>query len=142
MSQQPLLVFTDREKHFDAWMEPLIYAATRPIAIVPLRLQSGGSVAPFLIPYLSDFGGLSLFISQDVVIDHDVYDFVEQAKQDKFRAIYLLHGKQDVMLFRNKYCTTLTPEYLSATSREALSIMTWAGAKENVGLLTLKPVVV
>lgn len=139
MSNQPLRIFTDRCHDFDMWMRPLCCEASRQIALTPLWTTKAWQ-APFMVPFFSDFGGLSLFISQNTIYTQDVYDLLEQAKEDKFRAVYLLDGQQDVMLFRNKYCEKLTSDYVLSAPGDELRSLAWAGAKENVGLLTLKPV--
>lgn len=138
MSQRPMLIFTDRREDFDAWLV-FVKLASKPVAVSPIwRIDP--QRAPFLVPYLTDYGDLSLFIRGSVLYMGDVYYLLDQAKSDKFRAVYLLDGQHEVMLFRNRYCDKLTPEYVASAPVEELHSLAWAGAKENVGTLTMKTV--
>jgi hypothetical protein len=141
-SNLPLRVFTHRFDRFschDRQMGALIASASKPVAVVYLIGSTNGK-SPFMVPFYMDYGNLAVYVDENVTVDFDVYDLVNQAQQDKLRAVYLLDGKQDVMLFRNKYCTTLSPEYVMQERVEELQSLKWAGAKENIGTLTLKKV--
>jgi hypothetical protein len=135
-SNVPLRIFTDRLDDLDDWLHMIVLAASRPIAAVHLSSCEKGR-SPYLVPYYTDYGNVALYIDEHVRVDFDVYDLVAQAQKDKFRAVYLLDGKQDVMLFRNKYCGALTKEYVESAPIEELRSLKWAGAKENIGMLTL-----
>ncbi len=135
----PLRIVTDRRDKFSEWLHPLNGSSSKPLAITPVWNVQKERI-PFLVPYFSDFGNLSFFIPEWAVIRFDLYELLEQAKDDKFRAVYLLDGNEGVMLFRNKYCERLTPEYVMSAPIEELQSLAWAGKAENVGTLTMKPV--
>jgi len=181
MSASPLKVFIG----FDS-REPIAYHvlshsimrhASGPVSITPLiqpQLRAAGlytrergktestefSVTRFLVPYLSDFGGFSLFMDCDMLCQGDVYELIRIAKQDELRALWcvqhdytpktttkFLQQQQtmyprknwsSLMLFRNKFCERLTLPYVNTASGLDLHRMVWAGPAQSIGSLPLE----
>lgn len=175
----PLRIFIGYDpRESVAWhvlAQSIMLRASQPVTIMPLiqsQLRAIGlytrerdkyestefSFTRFLVPYLSGYGGLSLFLDCDMVCCGDIYQLVKLARKDRFRAVYcvqhpdyvpstklkFLHQVQtsyprknwsSVMLFRNKYCTALTPAYVNTATGKDLHRMVWAGADDNIGVL-------
>jgi hypothetical protein len=90
----------------------------------------------FLVPYLSDYDGISLFIDSDFLCLGDVYELLA------YPAAYLQHDLfvvknsrrfewPSLMLFVNEKCKVLTPEYVEDESN-SLFDFNWA---QSVGEL-------
>jgi hypothetical protein len=114
------------------------------------------------VPYLSDYGDWSIFLDCDKLMRGDIYELWQLAKQDErkntYRCVWCVQHdytpntttKMDgcvqttyprknwssVMVFRNKFCLELTPQYVSTASGLELHRMHWAGDNpENIGKL-------
>ena len=162
--------------------EPLAFAvashsilkrASRPIAIIPLGLSSlqkiytrergptestEFSLTRFLVPFLSDYEGISLFLDSDVLVQCDIYDLLAfpLAYPDKAifccqhdyipKALTKFDGHEQtkyprknwssVMLFVNDQCRSLTPEYVNTATGLALHRLQWV-QDEQIGTLPL-----
>lgn len=142
----------------------LIRHASQPLRITPLALNTLGesykeshvdgstefAYSRFLVPYLSDFSGVSLFIDGDMIVRDDIAKLFDEAKFDtesavlcvkhdeyqpkgstKFRGAkqtgYPKKNWSSVILFRNSstYCKQLTPEYVSRASGAHLHQFEW-----------------
>jgi len=110
----------------------------------------------FLIPWLCDFQGAAIFCDGDMICRGDITELwarrklfntaVQVAKHDyktKQHEKYLGQKNEDypkknwssVMVFRNKFCEKLTPQYVSTASGLDLHQFVWAGGEENIGSL-------
>ena len=163
--------------------EPLAFAvaahsilrrASRPVCIVPLALsnlrklymrQRGPtestefSLTRFLVPFLSSYHGVSVFMDCDVIVQADVYDLLlyPLAYPDKAvfvcqhdyipKALIKFDGHEQtkyprknwssVMLFANDRCKALTPEYVNKASGLELHRFQWV-QDELIGALPLE----
>ena len=156
----------------------LLRHASGPISITPLvqhSLRQRGlytrergktestefSMTRFLVPYLSEYGGYSIFMDCDMLCTGDVYELLKIAKLDEkkndYRAVWCVKHdytpktklKMDnlqqtmyprknwssVMVFRNKFCEALTPQYVNTAGGLELHRMHWAGEERNIGSL-------
>lgn len=145
--------------------------ASKTVEIIPLKLsalqkqeiftrENEGttefSLTRFLVPYLSDYSGWSLFIDCDMLCNIDIYEIFEEVKRDPFKAVYCCQHNytpktthkatgiqtnypkknwSSVMLFDNKRCKTLTKEYVNSVSPKSLHRFEWA---EDIGSLPLE----
>ncbi len=168
MSKKPFTVFIGYDPQEPLALHVLTHSIMRhasgPVAIVPLvqgHLRQRGiytrdrgptestefSLTRFLVPYLSDYGGLSLFLDCDMLCKGDVYELMTYAREAPITAVYCVqhdykprHASKflghaqttyekknwsSVMLFRNKYCTALTPEYVNHASGLDLHQFRW-----------------
>lgn len=178
MSRKPFTVFIGYDPQEPLALHVLTHSIMRhasgPVAIVPLvqaHLRQRGiytrdrgptestefSLTRFLVPYLSDYGGLSLFMDCDMLCRGDVYELVDYARKDPITCVYCAkhdytprraskfegHAQtkyekknwSSLMLFRNKYCTALTPEYVNSASGLDLHQFKWI----NNHLLDIQP---
>jgi len=116
------------------------------------------SLTRFLVPHLSHFEGLSIFMDCDMLCHDDIYALVAEAEADPKRAVYVcqhdytpktttkfLGQRQSVyprknwsslMIFRNAYCRDLTPEYVNAAVPSVLHQMHWTH-EDWIGALPL-----
>lgn len=99
----------------------------------------------FLTPYLSDYKGWSLFLDNDMVVQSDIKELFDYA-DDKYAVLCVKHnqvcksstkflGKKQhqykfknwtsVMLFNNKKCNALTPEYVKTANGLDLHQFKW-----------------
>lgn len=113
-------------------------------------------ISRFLVPYLSNYEGFSLFIDCDMVclgdlefilefadnnkdvycVQHD-YDPKSMVKMDgKEQHIYPRKNWSSAMLFNNKQCIKLTPELVNTETPMYLHRMMWA---EDNKIGTLPP---
>lgn len=103
------------------------------------------SVSRFLSPYLNDYRGWTLFVDNDVLINTDINELFSLTN-DKYAVMCVKHNyipkniikfnnnKQtaysyknwsSVMLFNNKLCTALTPEYVNSAPGLDLHQFKW-----------------
>lgn len=181
MSQIPLKVFIGYDSQEPAAFHVLAHSilrhASAPVSIIPLvqsHLRQTGlymrprsitestefSLTRFLVPYLSDYGGFSIFLDCDMLCQGDIHDLVKIAKADELRAVWCVQHDytpstdskflgqvqtvyprknwSSVMVFRNKYCDKLTPQYVNMASGLDLHRFAWAGVDQNIGKLPLE----
>jgi hypothetical protein len=160
-------------------VQSIIENASQPISITPLKLSQlkdvyyrednkgtvEFSLTRFLVPYLSNYEGWSLFIDCDMLIKFDVSNIVDDLIKSNnmyeldshFNSVYVCKhdyvskatkkatGKNEnyprknwssVMLFNNNQCKTLTPEYVDTATPADLHRLVWA--KEDIGSLPLE----
>lgn len=146
----------------------IIKHASKPIAIVPVdrrRLEAvhkrpidpkqtnSFTYTRFLVPYLSNYEGWSLFMDCDMIVRGDIHELFELADSQydvmcvkhpdyvskvttkwhgKPQANYPRKNWSSVMLFNNLRCQQLTPKYVDTASPKQLHRMLWA---EKVGEL-------
>jgi hypothetical protein len=162
--------------------EPLAWAvcahsilrrATRPVAIVPLTRASVSpiytrptgptestefSLTRFLCPFLSDYGGYSIFMDCDMLVRVDIWDVMLHVLANPRRAVYCCQhdyvpkastkflGQQQTaypkknwtsfVIFDNARCTALTPEYVNAATGLELHRLQWLDDNQ-IGALPL-----
>lgn len=141
--------------------------ASGPVSIVPLNLNhlksiytrgpngtTEFSLSRFLVPYLSDYQGVSLFMDCDMLVRCDLYevlehidpwmavsvcqhDYVPKAglKATGVQTTYPRKNWSSFMVFDNRLCGAMTPEYVNAASPADLHRLVWAG--DRVGAIPL-----
>ena len=143
-----------------------------PVSITPLSLnnlpqftrekQSNQSTdfafSRFLVPYISNYRGWSIFMDCDMMLRSDIAELYNQAtfkysvmcsqhnykpKQDiKFRGAknqqFPKKNWSSVMLFNNSQCTKLTPEYVNTASGLDLHQFKWLEREYMIGQLPLE----
>lgn len=115
------------------------------------------SFTRFLVPYLCNYGHWAIFLDCDMLVQGDIYDLLKIAKADsqlravwvvkhdyvprtktKFlnqsQSVYPRKNWSSVMVFRNKFCTMLTPAYVNTASGAELQQFQWL-KDEDIGEL-------
>jgi len=149
---------------FHVLVHSLLRHASQPIAIHPLyrpSLIASGlywrepdalattefSLTRFLVPFLSAFKGISLFLDCDMLCQADIAELFAYAEADPFKAchvaqheyvpksavkmdgqrqtVYPRKNWSSVMLFQNSLCHRLTPEYVNTVSPAELHRFQW-----------------
>lgn len=188
---RPLNIFVGWDSRESAAYHVLCHSILRhasgPVSITPLvqsALRSKGlytrernkfestefSMTRFLVPYLSEYSGYSIFMDCDMLVTGDVYELLDIAKADErtkaadgrnYRAVWCVQHEytprtklkmdnqvqttyprknwSSVMVFRNKFCDRLTPQYVStASGAELHQMVAWTGSDRNIGKLPLE----
>lgn len=153
----------------------IIKRASAPVAIIPLvqsQLRAQGiymraidtqaatefSLTRFLVPYLSGYEGVSIFMDCDMVVKDDIvqmvrwenrqYHAVSVCKHDyvpknavkmdgQAQAAYPRKNWSSFMLFNNEFCKTLTPDYVNSASPADLHRFAWMSQDHLIGSLPL-----
>lgn len=110
--------------------------ASKPVEIVRLDLRNlpitrrgltEFTYSRFLVPYLSNFEGYSLFLDSDILVRDDVNSFNELAPMKELEVGIVMGQRKfewaSVMYFNNSMCRHLTPEYIES---EPLFDFAWA----------------
>lgn len=113
--------------------------ASRPVSITRLDLRTlpikrrgltEFTYSRFLVPYLSDFDGYSLFLDSDILVRCDIaelFDFADRQYDETdvclVRSIRRFEWPS-VMLFNNYQCKHLTPEFIESNTMYDFSWMT------------------
>lgn len=151
--------------------QSLIEKSSKPISIIPLKLThlegiyfrndnkgtTEFSLSRFLVPYLSNFEGYSIFMDCDMICKIDISKVFENLKDQSDRSVYVCQhdyksvvtskatGKNEnyprknwssFMIFNNSLCKNLTPEYVNSATPSDLHRLVWAN--ENIGSLPLE----
>lgn len=111
------------------------------------------SISRFLVPYMSDYEGWSLFIDNDMLVEGDVAELLELMQGDyavrcvkhnqivehetKFlgekQTTYNMKNWTSVMLFNNAKCKALTPEYVNTVHGLDLHQFKWLDHLDEIG---------
>lgn len=111
------------------------------------------SFTRFLTPYLSDFEGWSVFMDCDMIVKDDIVNLFDLAdekyavqvvkhehnptEETKFlgapQSKYEKKNWSSVMLFNNKKCKALTPEYVNTASGLELHQFKWLESDNLIG---------
>jgi lipopolysaccharide biosynthesis glycosyltransferase len=91
----------------------------------------------FLVPYLSNYEGVSLFLDIDIVVLDDIKKLFDLA--DPNFALQVVKNEKrfewaSVMLFNNEKCKILTPDYIDDLNNNGLHQIKWL-KEEDVGAL-------
>lgn len=153
----------------------LLTTASGPVAIIPLvqnQLRTSGlytrergkteatefSMTRFLVPYLSDYAGISIFMDCDMVVKEDIYNVLHpiagtnkavfvcqhdytpksEIKMDgQTQTTYPRKNWSSFMVFLNGRCNRLTPHYVNTASGLELHRFHWT--EDNaIGALPLE----
>lgn len=147
---------------FSVLAHSILTRCSMPVSIVPLSLQSLGriytrqrgptestefSISRFLVPYLSDYEGFSLFLDSDMLCLTDLANIRLYPLADPGKAVYVCQHDytpkdatkflgqlqtayprknwSSCMLFSNERCAALTPEYVNTASGLDLHRFHW-----------------
>lgn len=173
---EPLKIFVGWDSKeplaFSVLAHSILSRATRPVSIVPLTRQSlkreytrprgpteatEFSLTRFLVPYLSGYKGISVFLDCDMLCRVDIGDVLLHVLMDPGKAVYCCQhdyvpkaltkflGQEQTtypcknwsshMIFDNAKCTALSLEYVNTASGLELHRMHWADGQ--VGSLPL-----
>lgn len=145
---------------FHVLCHSIIRHASKPVAIIPLVREQVSDFPPegstaftrtrFLVPYLSNFEGTSIFMDCDFLVRTDLttltpthavdvvqHDYTPKGtvKMDgQVQTTYPRKNWSSFMLFDNAKCKTLTREYVAHASLKDLHQFAWA---DDVGSLPL-----
>lgn len=133
--RSPLRVFLEYGRHFEH-AEELMKKTSRLLSFTFVTPELGR----YMVPALCGYGDIALWVSTDRPIDFDPAQLWKQIKVQVLCCVYVPkeeHGKPfpSMMLFRNKYCTKLTPSYIFSASPPELRPEVWAGGLGNIGTL-------
>jgi hypothetical protein len=154
----------------------IIRRASIPVTITPLSLHSLGhvftrqrgtteatefSISRFLVPYLSDYKGWSLFMDCDMLCKIDVgvdillhqilnedkavvccqHDYVPKSTTKFLGQTQTSYPKKNwssMMLMNNAKCTALTPDYVNTATGLDLHRFNWLKSDDEIGALPLE----
>lgn len=111
------------------------------------------SISRFLVPYLSNYEGWSLFIDNDMLVEGDVAELFDLMEGDyavkcvkhkqivenstKFlgekQMAYNMKNWTSVMLFNNQKCKILTPKYVNNATGLELHQFKWLKDHKEIG---------
>jgi len=141
-----------------------ILSQSAPVSITPLVLNhlsvftrdnqgtTEFSLTRFLVPYLSDYKGWSLFMDCDMLCRTDINDIMKFSGNDDVyvckhdyvpkttvkatgaQTTYPRKNWSSVMLFNNELCRELTPEYVNSATPAQLHRMEWAKSIGDIPL--------
>ncbi len=121
---------------FNVLQHSILRHASVPVSITALRLDTlpisrrgltEFTYSRFLVPYLTCFGGPSVFMDSDIVVTGDIAELFAQA--DTQYAVQVMQNQPkfewaSVMLFNGYQCRKLTPEYIGDVSNKLFN-MDW-----------------
>lgn len=120
--------------------------ASKPVEIIRLDLRTlpitrrgltEFTYSRFLVPYLSNFEGYSLFLDSDVLVRADIYELILDVGDMDAEALYFVRHERkferpSVMLFNNRLFKNLTPERVQ--TGDMFNLDSWAYPDLQVGL--------
>lgn len=118
--------------------------ASQAVSVIPLKLEqlpmnrrglTEFTYSRFLVPFLSNYGGVSIFMDADIVVKGDIYDLAAQASNT--HAVQVMQEQPQfewasVMLFNCYRCRKLTIDYIEDVAN-TLFDMAWAKDYGGVG---------
>lgn len=148
--------------------QSILSKASRPIFISPIILEhlkdtftrprdplqsTDFSFSRFLVPYLCNYEGWSLFLDSDMlacedianlwalrdencsvmVVKHDYQPQHEKKFLGETQSKYQKKNWSSMMLFNNARCQTLTPEYVNTATGLELHQFKWLESDEQIG---------
>lgn len=145
---------------------PLVQSALRAQGIYTRPVDTAAStefsLTRFLVPYLSGYEGVSIFMDCDMIVKCDIYEVVADihpedwdflrpvwccqhdytpknaTKMDgQVQAAYPRKNWSSFMVFNNARCQSLTPEYVNSVSPADLHRFKWM-PDEQIGSLPLE----
>jgi hypothetical protein len=161
---KPLRIFIGWDSRepiaFQVACHSILRRASAPVAIIPLALDNlkgiyerppNGttefSLSRFLVPHLSNYEGVSVFMDCDFLLKCDIYDVLshvdptadvsvcqhdytprEGLKATGVQTSYPCKNWSSVMVFDNAMCRALTVDYVNTATPADLHRMAWAKA--------------
>ncbi len=117
----------------------LVTRASKPVPVTRLQLNqlpitrrglTEFTYSRFLVPYLSNFEGYSLFLDSDFLVLADIWKLFDHVDPSAAVSV-VMHGGQraferaSLMLFNNKRCPLLVPEFVDDKSQKLMDLA-WA----------------
>lgn len=116
------------------------------------------SISRFLVPYLFNYTGWTLYVDNDMIVRTDIKELFDHVNNDyavmcvkhnqiverdtKFFGAeqyeYRLKNWSSVMLFNNKRCKVLTPDYINIAKGLDLHQFRWLKSEKLIGELPLE----
>lgn len=129
---------------YNVCQHSIVIRTLKPVAIIPLVLETlpikRQGLTPFtwsrfLVPYLSEYKGMSIFLDADIILQHDIGELVEIAKNLNSNgiapAVSVVKSSQkfewaSMMVFNCEHPDNLklTPEYIEKTT-DRLHTISW-----------------
>lgn len=135
---KPLRVFLERGEHKEhlAQAEHLMGNTSRILSFTFVTPNLGR----YTVPALCGYGDVALWVDNRRMMKTDVCQFWKQIKTQDLCCVYVPKDEKDspfpsMMLFRNKYCERLTPDYVFTATPDQLVPSVWAGGPQNIGTL-------
>lgn len=135
---RPLRVFLERDQNGGHWKQAdaIMDHSSRLFSFTIVPPQRGR----YLVPYLCGYGDIALWVKNDRSVTFDLSTLWKKISSQALCSVYVpspekWHQSPTLMLFRNKFCERLTPEFIYQASPEELSPPIWAGGMQNVGVL-------
>lgn len=99
-----------------------------------------GAREKWLVPALCGFGDVALFLSGRPTVSGDLARFWKQIRKLDTCCAYVLqrdmhNPSPNFLLFRNKYCERLTPDYVLQATPDQLAPWVWAGGPHHIGVV-------
>jgi hypothetical protein len=176
---QPLRIFIGYDSRepvtYHVAAHSILTRASGPVGIIPLvqsQLRAAGlytrargpteatefSMTRFLVPYLSGYEGVSIFMDCDMLCRADIYDLPVRSldlppvavcehnytprdaiKMDgQVQTTYPRKNWSSLIVFNNERCQALTPEYVNSASGLDLHRFNWLGDYAPIGSLLLE----
>lgn len=162
------------QTNFHVLVSSIMEHASKPVAIVPLiqrQLRQQGiygretgptestefSLTRFLVPFLSDYKGMSVFLDSDMLVKADIFEMIRlvefrnavtvckhdyipgtKTKMDGVQqTTYPRKNWSSVMVFNNANfdCQRLTPQFVNSANASDLQRLTWT---DRIGSLPLE----
>ena len=155
---------------YHALVQSILDRSSMPVAFTPIALDTLSglftrernslqstefSFSRFLVPYLSNYEGWSLFCDCDMImradiaelwslrddrhavmcVQHDYVPKVETKFLGQQQTKYEKKNWSSVMLFNNAKCRALTPDFVNSASGLELHQFKWLDGDENIGAL-------
>lgn len=134
---------------YNVCQHSILIRTLKPVAIIPLVIETlpikRQGLTPFtwsrfLVPYLSNYEGISIFLDADIILQEDIYKLVEIVKNlgvnQLIPAVSVVKSMQkfewaSMMVFNCAHPdnAVLTPEYIETTS-DRLHSISWT---ESIG---------
>jgi hypothetical protein len=169
---QPLRIFIGYDSREPLALEVLAHSINRrasgPVSFIPLNVnhlkgiytrEPNGttefSLTRFLVPYLSGYEGVSIFMDCDMIAQCDIFDVLQDIAKEPGKAVWCVQhdympriqakatGAQTAyprknwssfMVFDNDKCRTLSPDYVNHATPSDLHRFVWA---KGIGSLPL-----
>lgn len=136
---KPLRVFLEKgdgKEHFEQ-ADHLLGNSSRLLCFTFVTPKLGR----YTVPALCGYGDVALWVSNEANFTlGDIAQLWKQIRALELCAVYVPKDEKDspcpsLMLFRNKYCERLTPDYVFNATPDQLMPAVWAGGPQNVGTL-------
>jgi lipopolysaccharide biosynthesis glycosyltransferase len=155
---------------YHVFCQSILEKSSIPVEFLPIFLDNLGGIftrernslqstefsfSRFLVPYLSDFKGWTLFADCDMLMRTDIAKLWE-LRDDRYAAMCVKHDYvpkidtkflgqtqtkyekknwSSVILFNNEKCTALTPDYVNSATGLQLHQFKWLDSDDQIGEL-------